>query len=312
MVLDFFRSTASFSGFDDEGTRRQATELYRVLISPIQGLLDRGQQICIVPDKVLNHLPFSALVSPEGQYLISDYLLSFAPSSNIFLACSEDARLRGGSINERVLSVGNPSFDRAAYPDLKPLPDSETEAEDVARCYQSHTSLVGKNASKSRVLQELGTANVIHLASHYVVDEQDPMRSTLLLADLNPLQTGGRGDGLQASDIYLRKLPMARIVVLSACRTGVEHYYKGEGMIGMSRTFLAARVPLVVASLWPVDSIATTELMVRFHRYRKAGGLTTVTALRKAQLDMINNSQSLYRRPGYWAPFIMIGGHADF
>jgi CHAT domain-containing protein len=102
------------------------------------------------------------------------------------------------------------------------------------------------------------------------------------------------------------------LIVLAACETGVDKYYDGEGMIGASRTFLAAGVPLVVASQWSVDSEATTEIMVRFHKYRKTGGLTTAQALRRAQLDMLDGDNKLYRDPYYWAGFVTFGGYTQF
>jgi CHAT domain-containing protein len=100
--------------------------------------------------------------------------------------------------------------------------------------------------------------------------------------------------------------------VLSACRSGVERYYKGEGMIGMSRAFLAAGVPLVSASLWPVDSEATSRLMILFHKHRKTDGLSTAEALRRAQLEMSKDPSQQFRHPSNWASFILIGGYADF
>src|SRR5439155_1490438 len=137
--------------------------------------------------------------------------------------------------------------------------------------------------------------------------------SKLLLAG----STSGRSaknpsDGvLHAYEIYRTKLPNARLVVLSACSTGVERYYSGEGMIGMSRTFLANNVPLVAASLWPVSS-STADLITDFHRYRKEKNYSSVDALRQAQLDMLNDPQGTYNQPYYWAGFVLIGGNADF
>jgi CHAT domain-containing protein len=81
-------------------------------------------------------------------------------------------------------------------------------------------------------------------------------------------------------------------------------------MIGMARPFLVAGVPLVAASLWPVASDPTADLMTSFHRYRRQGGLNSAAALRQAQLDMLNDSE--YSPPYYWASFALIGGYASF
>jgi CHAT domain-containing protein/tetratricopeptide (TPR) repeat protein len=313
-VLNYSQSLSTLAESDTEESRRAGTELYGILIKPVQSLLEKDKQVYIVPDKILNSLAFNALISPAtGKYLVNDYQLSFAPSSNVFLACSEAARQRAGKGDERILSVGDPHFSRTAFPDLPELPSSRQEAERIAGYYKVASLLVGDEARKERVRSEMDRAEVIHLASHYVIDEQNPMLSKLLL-------TGNAGNGkeetsdgvLQAYEICKRKLPITRLVTLSACRTGVERYYSGEGMIGMSRTFLAAGVPLVVASLWPVASDPTADLMTSFHRYRKRAGLSTSQALRQAQLDMISNGASGHSGPYFWASFVLIGGYASF
>src|SRR6266404_885871 len=104
-----------------EDIPERSREMYDILIAPVESLLDGTRQICIVPDKVLNYLPFNTLVSSRsGHYLISDYVLSFSPSSNVFLLCTEDAARKNAlTSGERLLSVGNPSIDRERFPALR-------------------------------------------------------------------------------------------------------------------------------------------------------------------------------------------------
>ena len=99
--------------------------------------------------------------------------------------------------------------------------------------------------------------------------------------------------------------------MLSACQSGIERAYKGEGAVGLARPFIAAGVPLVIASLWSVESNSTADLMISFHRYRKVNQLPTVSSLRSAQLDMIHKQQPDETSYG-WAAFIVIGGQAAF
>ena len=101
-------------------------------------------------------------------------------------------------------------------------------------------------------------------------------------------------------------------MILSACETGIEKFYNGEGMIGAARAFLAADVPLVVASQWAVESSATAELMIKFHRYRKENHLPTIDALRQAQIDLLKDDTSRFRQPFYWAGFLPIGGYTTY
>ena len=84
-------------------------------------------------------------------------------------------------------------------------------------------------------------------------------------------------------------------------------------MVGLSRPFIAKRIPLVVASLWPVNSASTADLMISFHGYRKSGSrLPTAEALRQAQIDMLRDANSDNRLPYHWASFVAIGGYANF
>ena len=107
-------------------------------------------------------------------------------------------------------------------------------------------------------------------------------------------------------------MPDARLVVLSACQSAAGRYYDGEGVIGISRPFIAKGVPLVVATLWPVDSDATAELMIAFHRNRKRAAHSTAEALALAQRAMLGGPDPRYQHPYYWAPFVTIGGYARF
>ncbi|HEX5731508.1 MAG TPA: CHAT domain-containing protein [Blastocatellia bacterium] len=314
-VLGYLRLISSPSEARREDLRREAMELFDVLIKPVELQLEENKQICIVPDKALYHLPFGTLISPaSSRYLTEDYLITDAPSSSLFIVCSEIARQKEGFATERVLSVGNPRFDRNEFPELPDLPSARREAEKISAFYQSPVCLTGRDARKDRVKSEIEKANVIHLALHSIVDERSPQNSKLILAR----EPSGRGDGweangaMQAEEIYKLKLQQARVAILSACQTGAERYYGGEGMVSIARPFIAAGVPIVVASLWPVDTETTAELMELFHRYRKQQGLSTAESLRRAQLDMREHSVTLFRHPYYWAGFIVIGGQTKF
>ena len=300
---------------DHEAITRSSRELYELLIKPVKPFLDVHKYVCIVPDKILNYLPFAALISPEsGHYLISDYEIGTAPSSSVFIRCCEAAALRGEKKNERLLCVGNPSVDRSVYPKLRELPSADVETAAVAGYYPAHRLLSGSAAREKPVATEMERSDVIHFATHYIPDERDPVHSRLLLAKSADTGTGAAdSDGsLEAWEIYGRNLTRPRLVVLAACQTGIERFYRGEGAIGISRPFIAAGVPVVVTSLWAVDSEATAALMISFHAGRKVKARTTADALRQAQLEMINGTDSRFKRPYYWASFAATGGLTSF
>src|ERR1044072_8909738 len=238
-----------------------AQQLYEFLIQPIESLLDNKRIICIIPDKNLSYIPFSALISPSSQkYLIEDYVVTTSQSPSVFLSCSQNATQKTQVKDERLLSVGNPRFDRAAFPDLDDLPNAKQEAQEIASNYKERLPLLEANATVAAVKSEIPRSDVVHLALHSWLDNDLPLHPTLLLAG------SGTQSHLHAYEVYRLGLERTRLVVLSSCQTGAERYYDGEGMASLARSFIGAGVPLVVASLWPVDSAATEKLMVLFHQ----------------------------------------------
>jgi CHAT domain-containing protein len=297
-------------------TLKAAGALYELLIRPVEGMLDKGKLICIVPDKILFLLPFETIFSREsGKYLLEDYPIIYASSSNLFLNSSETARQKSEARTEKLLSIGNPQFDRKLFPDLANLPSAANEAARIADYYNKHSVFVHDKALKTAILQGLKDSDVVHLALHYVPHPQSPMLSQIPLA---PVGTGSKSTGedsgvIAAYEIYKLKMTRTRLIVLAACQTRAEAWFNGEGAVGLSRVFLAAGIPLTVASLWPVeDSRSTTELMINFHKGRKSEGLSTVESLRKAKLMLLNGSDRKYRHPFYWGPFTVTGGYSEF
>lgn len=286
-----------------------AAELYTLLIDPIAGQLDPDKIVCLIPQKILVDLPFAGLIEKTGSYFLSKFELIYAPSANIFLLCTHSAKNKAVNKNETLLSVGNPDFDKKAFADLNELSAAENEALEIAKLYLRPQKLIGPAATKSAFVRALPNAEIVQFAGHYVIRKGEPLSSSLILAsDKND----PANEMLTNAELSRLSLPRTKLVVLSACQTGVEEYYNGEGLVGLSRTFLAAGVPLVVASNWRVDSKATAELMKRFHFYRRQGKLSTTAALRRAQLEMIESPDERFRQPYYWAAFAAFGGYAEF
>jgi CHAT domain-containing protein len=286
-----------------------SVELYRLLVAPVRQHLDAAKDTCLIPSKFLFYLPFSSLLSPEGKYLIEDLTISYAPGADVFVRCTKNAALKEGvQKEERIFSIGNPVFDHKQFPNLTDLRDADTEAKAIAKNYAGgSTVLTGNAATKDSFLAVYKDYDVIHFAGHYIVEPDSPLLSKLVMANV-----GANTDTLTNLDLIKEKLLKTKLVVLSACQTGVENYYGGEGLVGLSRTFLVAGAPLVVASAWKVDSPATNPLMQNFHRHRKQDGLTTVRALRAAQLDMLRETNGRYKDPYYWAAFSAFGGYANY
>lgn len=310
LIADYRKAT-----YAPGAVRSEAEWFYRMLITPVEKHLEKAGQICIIPDKTLNYLPFLTLRKPgQGEYLVRLHSITFMPSLTTFLHCTNRARhLLAASRSERLLGIGISTLEKARFAELDPLLNARYEVMSIAKYYPGSLSLINQDARKAAVTRELQRSEVVHIASHYIAEKSSPMQSQLLLA-----HDGGRGsttETLKAGEIYSvykRGRSKTRLAVLSVCDSGIEKYFDGEGMIGMARIFIASDIPLVVASLWKVDSEATGKLMIDFHLRRKQGGLSTAEALRRAQIGLIDTGDEKYSRPGYWAGFILIGGYAEY
>lgn len=286
-----------------------ARELYDLLVKPVENRLDKAQKICLIPSKSLYYLPFAALRAAGGEPFLAAHELLYSSSANVFLLSTRAARERSDLSAENILSIGNPAFDKRLYPELQNLPQAESEAKQIAALYAEAKVLIGRETTKP-VFQALAPKySVIHFAGHYIAKPGAPLASGLLLsaADANAADSE-----LTNAELIGQPLPKTRLVILSACQTGIEGHLNGEGLIGLARTFLAAGVPVVIASQWKVDSDATAELMKNFHRLRTTDKLSSAAALRRAQLEMLNSSDAKYRSPYFWAAFAVFGGSSDF
>jgi CHAT domain-containing protein len=177
---------------------------------------------------------------------------------------------------------------------LSPLPGAEKEAQDIAQLLNV-TPLIGSQATKAAVVQQMLSSRIIHLATHGSFDPNRGIGSWLALTPTNS------DDGfLTAEEIFELELN-AELVVLSACDTG-RGRITGDGVIGLSRSFISAGVPSVLVSLWKVDDAATAYLMREFYE-NWLDGSDKAQALRQAMLTTMQQ----YPAPENWAAFTLIG-----
>lgn len=270
-------------------------KLYELLI-PTN--LEKDKILCLIPDKSLYQIPFASLISPNGKYLIDEFALLNSPSSSVFVTLTEKAKHKTN--NENLLSIGNPKFDREINQNLADLPDAEIEANEIAKNYQVSRTFIAQEATKQNFLDNFVNVEIIHFAGHFAVNEQSIDNSRMLFADSD----------LFAFELSNKKLSKSKLVVLSACETGLEKLNNSEGAIGIYRTFLALGTPLVVSSNWKVDSVATKDLMISFHNKRKSEQLSSIESLRQSQLEMLQTNELSH--PYYWAAFTISGGLANY
>jgi CHAT domain-containing protein len=195
----------------------------------------------------------------------------------------------GGS----ALILGNPT---TKDPDLPPLIFAAREAQTIASLYQNQP-LLGEDATESAVWKRASQTGVLHLAAHGSYNPHNPLYSAIALAP------DAANDGrLEVHEIYGLDLTQVDLVVLSACQTQLGQLSAGDELIGLTRAFVFAGAPTVVASLWSVDDEATALLMERFYTHLREG-MSKAEALRQAQLE----AQETHPEPYYWAGFVLSG-----
>jgi CHAT domain-containing protein len=263
----------------------QARALYRRLLEPARREI-RGDRIVIVPHGVLHYLPFAALRSPAGRWVVEDLSVSTLPSASVLRYLAD----KGTGASGRALVVGNPDLGAELA-----LPWAEREARMVGQHEQGATVLVRADATEVKVKKLLETAGIVHLATHGDLSEDDPMSSAVLLVP------GGGEDGrLEVREVFGLDLH-ARLVVLSACETGLGKLSRGDELVGLQRAFLYAGTPAVITTLWKVDDKATFELVRAF--YTRLESTDPAGALRQAQLETIKT----FPHPYAWAAFGLTG-----
>jgi CHAT domain-containing protein len=305
----------------DNRFSRSAHSLYDLLLKPAAAQLEGKTRLLIVPDGPLWELPFQALQTPRGRYLIDDHTISYAPSLTVLRELINARRSQATEPNNApsLLAFGNPALGaqpstrvNAAPIDgrLDPLPEAERQVRTLGRIYgPKHSKIyVRSEAREERFKSEAKDFQILHLATHGMLNDRNPMYSYLLLA-----QTGeGSGeDGLLEARELMKLELNADLAILSACETARGQISRGEGVIGMTWALFVAGATTTVVSQWKVQSNSTAELMVEFHRRlkSKANGSarrnSVAETLRAASLKLKGDSR--YQHPFHWAGFIVVG-----
>ncbi len=286
------RASIKIEGVTSASTERNANRAaHELLIEPIKHWLPKNDRdrIIFVPQGSLLLVPFAALQDKNGTFLIQRHTLQIAPSIQSLSLLKPIQNLQPNP-----LIVGNPS---PMPQDFDPLPGSETEATAIAALLHT-TAITGKNATKRNILTRLSSASLIHLATHGILDERQGLESAIVLASSN---RASRPDELLTASEILGLNLTASLVVLSACNTG-RGKITGDGVIGLSRSFLSAGVPSVVVSLWQVPDAPTSTLMIAFYQ-NLIQKMDKAQALRQAMLTTLK----VYPNPQDWAGFMLVG-----
>jgi CHAT domain-containing protein/tetratricopeptide (TPR) repeat protein len=301
------------------------------LVLPRERSVLRGTRLLIVADGSLHHVPFAALPDASGRPLIEQFEIASLPSASVAAQLrrelaerppapraiavladpvydSADPRLHGvhGTIlADATLKQATREF---GFKDgrLPRLPFTRREALSLAALAPASSTVQLDFAANvdAALSSELGSYRYVHFATHGLLNDARPELSGLVLSLVD--REGRPRRGLLTAPAVSALRLQAELVVLSSCRSAAGREVKGEGLVGLTRAFMHAGAPRVVASLWPVDDLASSAFMTRMY-----GGLlgprklTPAAALRAAQLEMLRHRR--WRAPYYWAAFQLQG-----
>ncbi len=283
----------------DGGNSRQlktvAQYLYRQLLQPAAAYLDGVKQLVIIPDDQLNYLPFEILTNDKGESLLNNYSIAY----NYSCAILKNGSGVKGAATEGALGMA--PFDEKANAEWAQLPASAQEIKALGG-----TELFGMKATKQAFVTEVHNYGLIHLATHAYANDRKPDSSFIVFY---PGTQSAINYKLYQPEIYNLKLDKTRLVVLSACESGVGELVKGEGLMSLSRAFSYAGCDNIITSMWKADDLSTAYISGRLHRYLQKG-YTIAEALRQARLDYLNDDaiSPAKKTPGYWAHLRLIGG----
>ena len=283
--------------------------LFKLLVDPVKDLLC-GNKLIIVPEGQLFFTPFSALIDENSTYLSNSFGVQITPSLHT-LKCT--MKQSCDSNFGFALFVGNPTVGRVCLngKDVTPsdLPNAAEEVKCLSKLFQARPFL-GREATKEVVLQHLRGASIIHIAAHGETNQGEIMLAPNF-SQAQPCFSIPKPESylLTQRDI-LNISVQARLVVLCCCHTG-QGEITSEGVIGITRAFLAAGARCVLATLWPIDDSATKEFMEKFY-----GELCQETrvceALRRTQNFFQKHEIEAYRSSRIWGPFTIYGEDAKF
>ena len=331
LVRQFRRS---LQNLDVAGYVDLSHRLYKQLIEPVKNQLNGIRKLYVIPDGILNYLPFEALLTKPVRksssvdfaslpYLIRDFDVSYHLSARLL---AERSRKSGRSEQGAFAGVA-PVF-AAQPPHSKPvystsdervtrsrtvdgerfaeLKESENEIKEIVALFEANKrpakAFLHKAADESLLKSpEIVSYRYIHIATHGLINEDKPKLSGIIFAapDSNSLEDGV----LYSGEVYNLRLN-ADLVVLSACESGLGQVAKGEGILGLTRGFMYAGAQNLLVSLWQVADKSTSDLMVQFYR-NILKRQPYSTALRNAKLDMIKGKK--FAHPVEWSPFVLTG-----
>jgi CHAT domain-containing protein/Tfp pilus assembly protein PilF len=333
--------------FDNQEQRENVQQvlskrLYRFFLGHIQDHITGKTKLLIVPDGLLNFLPFETLLDVQGKYAVETYQISYTPSLTVLETIQQrqydpsrkpllafggavynPQTYQGDTIENQaqlaslqrqadwLLSQGSPLeelYGKLGYTTWNNLPGTLHEVTMLQQIVNGADIVTGEQVTESTVKElsdkgNLADYTVLHFATHGIAVPELPELSALVLS---------RKDN--SEDGYLRVEEIAELdiqadfVNLSACETGLGRINSGEGVLGLTQAFLVAGAKGLSVSLWQVADESTAEFMVALYKLVEEQGLSYAEAMTEVKRRFIKGEfGKKWTAPFYWAPFVYYG-----
>lgn len=296
---------------------KSAYELYKTFVAPHHKTIE-NKKLIIVPDGKMAYVPFGVLIKNEADpnrmsyrdldYLIKSHTVTYHNSATIGFNI-ESAGFSFSS-TKSVLAFA-PSYkgiddsilytERAYRDKLYPLPYTKEEVNNISNVMEGDLYL-DELATEQNFKDHASDYDVLHLAMHTIIDDENPMYSKLVFTQTEDSIQDGL---LNTHEIYNMNFN-ARMVVLSACNTGDGKLLKGEGVMSLARGFFYAGCPSIIMTLWTVEDQTGSNLMTNFYSYLSEG-LDKDEALRQAKLKYLETADPLKSHPYFWSGYVTMG-----
>jgi CHAT domain-containing protein len=273
--------------------------LFTTYLSAALASATHCSKLIVIHDGMLSYIPFELIVSGQSSSsgVLGQMAISYAPSATLFAMAAvqpDQPRISFTGIAPvyQDVAVGHTREHRQ-------LKYNVAEIHEIGALFKRSVLYTGLK-TKEQFLGAIESPGILHLAMHAMIDEQEPMLSSFSLG-------AGESEDVRVHAYEIQSRSMrAQHAVLSACNTGIGKLRHGEGMMSLARCFQYAGCPSLLVSLWPVDDLATQQLMTYYYKHLLAG-LPKDVSLQKAKQDFLGTADPSTRHPFYWSGFILIG-----
>ena len=319
--------------------------LYDLLIKPVENELAGKSKLTILSDGILGFIPFETLIDKNNQYLAEKYDIRYTQSMTIsnllksrkykqdrkpllafggavydeinynIEATENSAQLvsltkQVSDLSKRNYSVRN-SYAKLGVAQWGNLPGTLSEVKNISAIVLESEIMTGKNATENNVKEfsrkgKLSNYKVIHFATHGLVVPALPELSAIVLSQFKEKKEGEDG--------YLRMNEISKLDIqadfinLSACETGLGKIYGGEGIVGLTQSFLIAGANGLSVSLWQVSDDSTSKFMAEMYKKVQKNNTMYNQAIAEVKRDFIKGDYGeKWKSPFYWAPFVYYG-----